>query len=460
MENDKERPGISSPPYFEDIILVRELCEVYLLIDHLSGRWDKRLVPENGIPDGARPGTAVPGGAATNGASDSSEAGGWIKRICDIGWSENTKSASERAADAATLILAKDRFNAAAKPATGMTIAFTLMVTALTPPATWWQRLFSPRLAAPPDRRLTSRTAMARTAFPKLVRVAENFKRKIFFIVWSLLCLLILTCILSWNISGGYSILNRLDAIEVRQHSIRQKIDAVQVVRPSAAVTESLSVPGTVQLTPDMPIGLCRVLEEREKQVQMDRSVLQLPRTLEVMNLCLSLQDIHLQRHIALVNLSNWMSWWKRVRSITGKKSGSGKDGENNDALNEEWARIFVPVVINSILPFLYGILGAGASVMRYLRMKTRESLLLPRDFSLVLNQLVLGATIGACIGLFAAQSGDGATGAGTSGIITGTGLTGSALSFLAGFGVEGVFAALESLVRRVFNLPDPNPKG
>ena len=34
--------------------------------------------------------------------------------------------------------------------------------------------------------------------------------------------------------------------------------------------------------------------------------------------------------------------------------------------------------------------------------------------------------------------------------------LSTSALAFIAGFGVEGVFVALESLVRRVFNISDP----
>ena len=34
--------------------------------------------------------------------------------------------------------------------------------------------------------------------------------------------------------------------------------------------------------------------------------------------------------------------------------------------------------------------------------------------------------------------------------------LTPSALSFVAGFGVEGVFVMLENLIKRVFNIPEP----
>jgi len=37
--------------------------------------------------------------------------------------------------------------------------------------------------------------------------------------------------------------------------------------------------------------------------------------------------------------------------------------------------------------------------------------------------------------------------------------LSASALCFIAGFGVDGVFQALEGLIRRVFNVSDPTVK-
>ena len=109
-------------------------------------------------------------------------------------------------------------------------------------------------------------------------------------------------------------------------------------------------------------------------------------------------------------------------------------------------------MLINSILPFLYGILGAGAAVVRDLWAKTRESLLSPRDSTLAFGQLALGAITGACIGLFVSPG----TAASSEGVLGNLALTASALSFVAGFGVEGAFLALESLVRRVFNLSAP----
>jgi hypothetical protein len=54
---------------------------------------------------------------------------------------------------------------------------------------------------------------------------------------------------------------------------------------------------------------------------------------------------------------------------------------------------------------------------------------------------------IGACIGLFATPQGAQPG----SGLLSGVPLTASALCFIAGFGVEHVFLALQGLMIRVF---------
>ena len=61
---------------------------------------------------------------------------------------------------------------------------------------------------------------------------------------------------------------------------------------------------------------------------------------------------------------------------------------------------------------------------------------------------------VGACIGLFVSPSSTaGQTGVALTTAVT---LTPSALSFIAGFGVEGIFVALERFIKRVVNTPDP----
>lgn len=80
-----------------------------------------------------------------------------------------------------------------------------------------------------------------------------------------------------------------------------------------------------------------------------------------------------------------------------------------------------------------------------------RLSLLAPRDLNLAIQQLALGAVMGACIGIFIAQPSAGPSGGAT--VIGPVALSASALSFLAGFGVDAVFATLESVIARVFNV-------
>jgi hypothetical protein len=83
----------------QDFIFARELAEVYLLLDHLSGRSDKSL-------------TAAIGDGKDDTGSE------WIQKICAIGWPPKG-TLVEQSAQAATLLLAKDRLNAAANPANG-----------------------------------------------------------------------------------------------------------------------------------------------------------------------------------------------------------------------------------------------------------------------------------------------------------------------------------------------------
>ncbi len=98
----------SGPDRIQAFIFARELAEVYLLLDYLSGRSDKGLVAAFGDGD-EQAGTEK------------------IQQICQIAWPP-TGTPVEQAKQAATLMMAKDRLNTAAKPANGASIAFTLLV--------------------------------------------------------------------------------------------------------------------------------------------------------------------------------------------------------------------------------------------------------------------------------------------------------------------------------------------
>jgi hypothetical protein len=122
----------------------------------------------------------------------------------------------------------------------------------------------------------------------------------------------------------------------------------------------------------------------------------------------------------------------------------------------ELFAASVVNILGTAVLPVLYGILGAGAAVLRSISRKIKSSQLAPRDLHLSLQQLALGAVMGACISLFIAQPSNASQT--TPGLIGAVALSGSALSFVAGFGVESVFAALEAFIARIFFIGSGTP--
>ena len=94
------------PERMQDFIFQRELAEVYLLLDYLSGRANQSLA--KALADET-------GGKVS------------IEQICKISWPPEGEP-TEQAAQAAILLLAKDKLNMAAQPASGASIAFTLLV--------------------------------------------------------------------------------------------------------------------------------------------------------------------------------------------------------------------------------------------------------------------------------------------------------------------------------------------
>jgi hypothetical protein len=131
---------------------------------------------------------------------------------------------------------------------------------------------------------------------------------------------------------------------------------------------------------------------------------------------------------------------------------GSSRSDDNRETiveLEEQASAKLLAILGTYILPMAYGFLGASAAVMLNVNQKIRSSLLKPRDCRMIRVQLVLGIITGACIGLFLTPSDAGTSGTPLSG--GSVALSASALSFLAGFGVEGVFKMLESTFINVF---------
>jgi len=288
MADLEKRDGSTRPVQIRDFIFVRELSEVYLLLDFISGRWDKGLEPDVQM---------------------------LIKEICEIGWPPEDGPATQ-AHQAAILLQAKDKLNAAAKPANGATIAFTLLVVGEDDPRQRkcrgqhadrrgtaarsgertgqaargsgrravadgdtgdWTPL--PALGGPsgpgglggdgrrageqgedgsggagggkrdgggwPGRRAggsngdliapgggftrpPTRMSLARTAFPGLIGPAGKFSRGIWRIVVGLVIWLVFTCLLSWNVTAGNVILTHLDTLRTQQRELTAKVSGAE----------------------------------------------------------------------------------------------------------------------------------------------------------------------------------------------------------------------------------------
>jgi hypothetical protein len=451
----------------QGFIFARELAEVYLLIDFLSGRSDKSLL-------------AALGGADEKAGKDV------LTEICEIAWPPKG-NAIERAMQAATLMAVKDRLNTAAKPANGASIAFTLLVSGedQTPgrepsrfgrmlkwlfPGSKKRHEIEPVTQAPgtgaaasaalvqtsgPQPPLSQATgqsqdgtagvsgtaANARTntspggagvsnggggsgtpdlawgtnpptrfslamlAYPNLASRAAGFNLFLSWFLGLLAIVLAITSLLSWHVAKGQEIVSHIETLE--------------------------KTPPAAAKTPPDPVPPKNDPDQIKKELTAYRE-----------------------------SLVEWNATWRgfsRIAEFFGKPQPSGTltpEEKESDGLKKlQLAGVWLQVLATSILPLCYGLLGAAVAVARNLWTKMKGSLLERRDSFLSWGQLAQGAVIGACIGLFISPS---AAGTQNTGFLSGAAsLTPSALSFIAGFGVESVFLALESIIKRVFNVSD-----
>jgi hypothetical protein len=104
-----------------------------------------------------------------------------------------------------------------------------------------------------------------------------------------------------------------------------------------------------------------------------------------------------------------------------------------------------INVFSNNVLPIMFGLLGNFSGLMRLINNKVRDSTLSPRDIRLLVSLMPMGVVAGLTVGLIFSPN----AGSSISGTV-GT-LSASALAFLAGYGVDFYFNALDSILARVF---------
>jgi hypothetical protein len=230
----------------QDFVLQRELAEVYLLIDNLSTSQNKTM------PDIDK---AYPIFANEPGKS-------WLEQVFEIPWPRVVQSRSDQgqqALQAAKLIHAKDMLNGQAAPATGTTIAFTLMMSGeareptdrsgwLDRSARWifgrdgWRRRRNSNDESENSHVPPTRASLAELAYPSLSRRAWRYRLGLVLMVLFMVFWMFCTCFLSWDVAVGNALLKRVKDLDT----------------PPAAYISSLPVDQATQDNPQLPVRRVR----------------------------------------------------------------------------------------------------------------------------------------------------------------------------------------------------------
>jgi hypothetical protein len=403
----------SSPEQAWDAPTQHDLDEVHLLIDHLSGRADRKIGTVE-LDSCFKPGTKA----------------NLIDEVCRI--QRPPADDQARAAQAAALIKARDKLNELAAPATGLTIVYTL--------------LFAPAPeAASNGSNADYPQSLALKAYPDLERSAHRLRVWVRWLLGLMIAGVIFTSLVSWYVAYGTLVLQRIEQLDGQRAEIGAALDAIQPMPPAAGPTlPTRGAPSEAWLRDDQGLVDRLTVVRKPGQPDFDRASGAVTRLLS-------------KHEAADQALVEWTWLPRRIFGRSLMVDDKDRSITTTERI-EQWSANLLVILGNHVLPMMYGFLGAAAAVMVNLNQKVRSSRLSPRDRRMSYVQLVLGVVTGACIGLFLSPSAFGTSGAALSGRTIA--LSASALSFLAGFGVEGVFKMLENVLIAAFGgqprLPPP----
>jgi hypothetical protein len=413
----------------------RDLNEVHLLMDFISGRNDKSLLDLKDIPD------------LTPDAKEPLSAQAALHRICLIRFPP-VGSPDDKADQAALLLFVKDRLNAMAFPARGLSVAFTSLFAAIN---IGEDRIAPGKKCGTAPGAVHSGAGFALAAYPNLEYRAAIFRRffrrlPIVTIIW-----LIITTAISWDVVICAQTLHKMSAETTAFPGLSINDTTCDITQSQAGFQAGVAQSDSV--TADVT-ARCRTLVAVESGTEM------VP------------PGAYAARQSAAALFVGRPSWYHPVGLVvrlldpTPKRSAMASLHDaatppylcgymtscRYDADVADFAESVVNVFSNNILPMLFGVLGTLAGLMRSITAKVRESTLNPRDHRLSWSLIPLGAVAGLTVGLIITPN------AGSVGLTTISSLSATALSFLAGYGAEGFFTMLDGVLTRIF--PPTPPSG
>ncbi len=387
----------------DEVIFRRDLYEVHLLMDFISGRTDKTLDDlEITTPDGTRlKGVQV------------------VEAIAKLRYPPDPPPA--KSANAALLLAAKNNLTLLAQPARGINIAFTAMFVGFgygTDPeaapsplrrAADWLRA---RLGAGPRPRRAdvarSRTGLAREAFPGLITPVCHLRWLLigllyfFFLVW-----LPLTAATYWDVNFLKATLQPLE----------------QAAKDRAGLGGPLPNPAE-----------CDAAAVAAQQTDAQRAI----RTS-----CARLGAVASREAAIRADLTFFIGCGT-IACVLPHPMRWNIVPAGNSQTPEHYAASLLAVFANNVLPLMFGLLGACTRMLRVIQYKVRDSLLGPRDLLLTLIGLLIGAVAGFAVGLYL-------TPAEITGSAGNLALSAAGLGFLAGYGSDHFLQMLDSLLDRIF---------
>jgi hypothetical protein len=455
---------------FDELIFKRELNEVYLLLDFISGRPDAHIWNlDVDVPARDKPG-------------QKESPFDLYLRISQMRYPP-ADGPNDKAYDATVLLYVKDRLNSIAAPARGATIAYTYMYLA--------EYLPKSISGDPKANETQTKATVAMNAFPGLEPSAKRLRsrRKVISISGTVV-FIVATYLLCWTVYG--SILNKRFEDD-RQSALNLEKDVyTQLIADKVAGT-SKDVNGSVarvccwdtvtKLSPAAQ-GLCgnwSYFQARYNKAIADAG--EYAADSRFLTFFLPTASVKPRRSTAACEECATCSRASKdtvpasdVASATSTPSGSatvviGPNASvasttsaeaNLDAVpgsnrladfrqeDVQSVGLIVSVYSTYVLPLFFGFVGTVAAFLRDVGNKALSSTLAPRDESLAGVRLLLGAIAGIAVGLFYNPTASAQQVTSGLGVMT---LSASAIAFLAGYAADVFFNFLDNVSSRVFTL-------
>jgi hypothetical protein len=447
---DSVAPVASKDGSFDELIFKRELNEVYLLLDFISGRHDAHIwnldvdIPaRNGLPNQKASAFDLYRLISTM---------RYPPRMGNGGHGGNSGETEDKAYNATVLLYVKDKLNSIAAPARGMTIAYTYIYLAEELP------MVTPVGSSEPVEQEQGQTkaSVARDAFPGLAASARRLRRKrnVISIVGSLVFVLA-TYLLCWTVYGSV-IIKRFEEDRTSTMDLEKNI-ATQLVMDKANgigkdVTGSVAHVccwNTVDKLSVTAQGLCgnwSYYQARFNKAIADAG--EYGRQSRFLTFFLPTAKLRpKQEPSPPCDGCEACPARTTQKAATVSTPAPGEDFRQEDVQS---IGLIASVYSTYVLPLFFGFVGTVASFLRDTGNKSLMNTLAPRDETLAGVRLLLGAIAGIAVGLFYSPTQSAQQVTSGFGVLT---LSASAIAFIAGYAADVFFNFLDNLSTRLFNL-------